>query len=41
MFDSIKDVAEEQAEQRIYEEGGYPALWKYRMVRMMKRCGCL
>jgi hypothetical protein len=33
--------AEEMAEQKIYEEGGYTALWKYKMVRMMKGCGCM
>jgi len=35
------DKAEEMVEQKIFEEGGYPALWKYKMARMMKRCGCI
>lgn len=37
----LKAKAEEMAEQKIYEEGGYPALWKYKMVRMFKSCGCM
>eukprot|EP00559_Dactyliosolen_fragilissimus_P006999 CAMPEP_0184856084 /NCGR_PEP_ID=MMETSP0580-20130426/1256_1 /TAXON_ID=1118495 /ORGANISM="Dactyliosolen fragilissimus" /LENGTH=39 /DNA_ID= /DNA_START= /DNA_END= /DNA_ORIENTATION= len=37
----LADKAEEMAEKKIYEEGGYPALWKYRMVRFFKKCGCM
>ena len=33
--------AEEMLEQKIYEEGGYPALWKYKAVRLFKKCGCM
>jgi hypothetical protein len=33
--------AEEVAQEKIFEEGGYPALWKYKAVRMMQRCGCM
>jgi hypothetical protein len=38
---NLAEKAEEMAEQKIYEEGGYTALWKYKMVRMMKGCGCM
>lgn len=37
----LADKAEQMAEQKIYEEGGSMALWKYKMVRMFKRCGCM
>ena len=33
--------AEAKVEEKILEEGGYTALWKYKAVRMFKNCGCL
>jgi hypothetical protein len=38
---NLAEKAEEMAEQKIYEEGGYPALWKYKTVRLFKKCGCM
>ena len=38
---NLADKAEQMAEEKIFEEGGYTALWKYKMVRMMKGCGCM
>ena len=35
------EKAEKMAEEKIYKEGGYPALWKYKMVRMFQKCGCM
>ncbi len=37
----LQERAEAMAEQKIFEEGGYPALWKYKMIRTFKACGCL
>ena len=33
--------AEAMAEEKIYEEGGYPALYKYKAARFLKKCGCM
>ena len=30
-----------KAEEKIFEEGGYTALWKYKIARMMNSCGCM
>jgi hypothetical protein len=38
---NLAEKAEEMAEQKIYEEGGYPALWKYKTLRLFKKCGCM
>ena len=38
---NLADKAEEMAEEKIYEEGGMPALMKYRTVRFLKKCGCM
>jgi hypothetical protein len=37
----LSDRAEEMAEEKIFEQGGYTALWKYKAVRMFKQCGCM
>lgn len=37
----LKERAEAAVEEKIYEEGGYPALWKYKTVRFLKGCGCM
>ena len=39
--EEMEEKAEEMAEEKIYEEGGYPALIKYKTVRMLQQCGCL
>ena len=35
------DKAEEMVEQKILEEGGRMALWKYKAIRTFKKCGCM
>ena len=37
----LKEMAEQKAEEKIFEEGGYTALWKYKIARMMNSCGCM
>ena len=37
----LTDMAEKAVEQKVYAEGGYPALLKYKTVRLFKRCGCM
>eukprot|EP00554_Chaetoceros_debilis_P005592 CAMPEP_0194072636 /NCGR_PEP_ID=MMETSP0149-20130528/321_1 /TAXON_ID=122233 /ORGANISM="Chaetoceros debilis, Strain MM31A-1" /LENGTH=39 /DNA_ID= /DNA_START= /DNA_END= /DNA_ORIENTATION= len=37
----LAERAEEMAEQKIYDEGGSMALWKYKAARLFKRCGCM
>jgi hypothetical protein len=37
----LAEMAEQKAEEKIFEEGGYSALWKYKIARMMKSCGCM
>ena len=37
----VMDKAEEMAEKKIYEEGGYIALWKYKAARFFQKCGCM
>jgi hypothetical protein len=32
----LGDHANELAEEKIYEEGGYPALWKFRIIRFAR-----
>jgi hypothetical protein len=32
----LGDHANELAEDKIYEEGGYPALWKFRFIRFAR-----
>ena len=34
-------AAEEKLEAKIFEETGYPGLWKYKAVRVFKKCGCM
>jgi hypothetical protein len=36
----LVDAADEIAEKKIYEEGGYTALWKYRLVKFYEKCSC-
>eukprot|EP00557_Chaetoceros_sp_GSL56_P005486 CAMPEP_0176492848 /NCGR_PEP_ID=MMETSP0200_2-20121128/9236_1 /TAXON_ID=947934 /ORGANISM="Chaetoceros sp., Strain GSL56" /LENGTH=39 /DNA_ID= /DNA_START= /DNA_END= /DNA_ORIENTATION= len=38
---NLSEKAEQMAEQKIYEEGGYPALWKYKAARLFRKCGCM
>ena len=37
----LTNIAEKAVEQKVYAEGGYPALLKYKTVRLFKRCGCM
>lgn len=39
--DSLAEKAEEKVEEKIFEEQGYPGLWKYKAVRLFQRCGCM
>ena len=39
--EEMEEKAERAAEEKIYEEGGYPALWKYKTMRMLQQCGCM
>lgn len=39
----LGDAANKAAEDKVYAEGGYPALWKYRIVRLahqVQTCSC-
>jgi len=38
---NLAEKAEQMAEEKIYEEAGLTGLWKYKMVRMFKKCGCM
>jgi hypothetical protein len=38
---NLAEKAEAMAEQKIFEDGGYTALCKYKMIRMMQGCGCM
>jgi hypothetical protein len=43
LADAITERAEERAEEKIFEEGGYSALWQYRTLRLyhkVKTCSC-
>jgi hypothetical protein len=43
LADAITERAEERAEEKIFEEGGYTALWQYRTLRLyhkVKTCSC-
>ena len=37
----LAEKAEQAVEQKIYDEGGSMALWKYKAARLFKRCGCM
>eukprot|EP00978_Attheya_sp_CCMP212_P012373 scaffold30781_cov52-Attheya_sp.AAC.5 len=36
----IGDKANEAVEAKVFQEGGYMGLWKYRAVRLYKKCSC-
>jgi len=39
----LGEKAEERAEEKIFEEGGYSALWQYRAIKFyqqIKTCSC-
>lgn len=39
----LKGLAEDAVEKKVYAEGGYPALWKYRAIRLYRNvstCAC-
>jgi hypothetical protein len=43
LVDAITERAEERAEEKIFEEGGYSALFQYRAARFyhkVKTCSC-
>jgi hypothetical protein len=43
LIDQVKKHAEKHAEKKIYEEGGYTALWQYRAAKLygsVPTCNC-
>jgi hypothetical protein len=43
LADAITERAEERAEEKIFEDGGYSALWQYRAAKFylkVKTCTC-
>ena len=37
----LRDAADKAAERAVYEKGGYPALFKFKVIKMYRACcGC-